>query len=130
MLLDRLRRTPVRSLLLAAALLEIGGVVYLDVYARLSPTVSVSRGEQLVWLAIDLLLIRGIWRRSAVARYVLVGLAAVPMVLLLLTAIELDGLAAGELFFAAAELVLLFTPQVRSHVRAGRARRAPRATRP
>ena len=108
---------PTALVLSAVAALEVGVVAYVALVAWRSPDITAEPMWQGVWLAIELALLRAVWKRSAVALYVLYGLIAIPALLLLATSIAVEAFVVVLLVVALVELVLLASPPVRTHVR-------------
>ncbi|HEY9391903.1 MAG TPA: hypothetical protein VIR27_19300 [Mycobacteriales bacterium] len=89
---------------------------------------SVRLPGQILWLAIDLMLVRAVARGHRAALSTLVALTAVPMVLLVLSLTELTGYAAGLLTMTGIQLLVLTSSTIRRHTM--RVRRPGRAEHP
>ena len=115
------RQLSAATVLMMVAGIDVVQVLLTDLFAMLSPDLTAQAGSQVILTVIYLALVWGVWRRSGGARWVLVGLDLLSIMLLAGFSIGLAGLVAGELAFDLLSLGLLFHPSVRAHLKAGAA---------
>lgn len=105
------------SILTMAAAVEVGTRIYSQIVAMISPSVTSSVAGQLFWGAIELALLWGVWKRSSLARYLLIAITVLPAILVLFTLMDAAWFPLSLVALSAIEVALLFTPQVRAHTR-------------
>lgn len=116
-MLSRWRPLSAASILTMAAAVEVGTRIYSQIVAIVSPGVTTSVAGQLGWAAIELALLWGVWKRSSLARYMLIAITALPAILVLFTLIDAAWFPLSLVALSAIEVALLVTPQVRAHTR-------------
>ena len=86
--------------------------------AGASPNAGQPIAGQLIWLALDGLLVWRIWRRGRIAWTVLLILTGLPLILILLGAVwPFPPYLLGLLAVIVAQTALLLSPAVRDHIR-------------
>ena len=114
----RVWRLEAMTVLRFVAVLELATVVYArTVGADLNRNWPI--GGHLFWLGIGLFLVWRISRGGAAARWTLIALTAVPILLTVTTVVSPGWYFAGLLAIEAMKLALLFSPAVRRHVHTG-----------
>ena len=106
------------TVLRLVAVLEVATVVYArTVGADLNRDWPI--GRHLLWLSIGLFLVWRISRGGATARWTLIALTAVPILLTVIVAASPGWYLGGLLAIEAMKVTLLFSPAVRRHVHTG-----------
>lgn len=103
-------------LLAALAVIEVLLVVYTRT-AGAEYNADQPFGASIFWLMLSLGLTWRVWRGGWVARGVLVGLSALPLLTIATSVSDASWYVSGLVAFGVVQLVLLFSPAVRRNIR-------------
>ena len=114
--MQRLWRSSAGRALSAVAALEVGRLAYIST-AGAELNDADTRSQIAGWTVLSLFLVWRTWRRGAVSHGLLVVLSTAPILLALWSMTEVTWYVAGLLASGIAQVVLLLSPVVRSHLR-------------